>query len=254
MEIGLEYIKYRRKAKHRHGIHSPFVYDFSDVCLSIPIEHNDEIILKHLISRLQNDSRSIEIDDHGVGSKKMSNTRKIRSILKNSSSKGKYGKLLYRISKHYRPENILELGTSLGIGTTQMSLGSPESIITTVEGCANTLAIARDNFKFTHINPISTHDTFEHFLKQSSTKHYDLVFVDGHHDGGALLQYMKQLEALTHDETLFIIDDIRWSESMLNAWNELRNNEKYHLSMDLFRMGILSPRTSQAKEHFTIRI
>lgn len=254
MKIGLEYIKYRRKAKHRHGVHSPFVYNFTDVCLKTPIKQEDKTKVSELISKLKHDQRTIEIDDHGAGSKKMGNIRKVSSILKNSSSKGKYGKLLYRICKHYQPESILELGTSLGIGTIQMSLGSPGSLVTTIEGCVNTLSIARENFKTAKVEPVSIHDTFDHYLKSNIDKKFDLVFVDGHHDGKALIHYMQLLEPVTHDETLFILDDIRWSQSMYDAWEELSNREEFHLSMDLFRMGIISRKSTQAKERFTIRL
>lgn len=253
MKIGFEYIKYRRKAKHRHGIHSPFVYNFTDVCLRTKIDERDKMTIQKVVSRLRKDTRSIEIDDHGAGSKKMGKSRKVRSILKNSSSKGKYGQLLYKICRHYKPENILELGTSLGIGTIQMSLGNPDSIVTTIEGCSNTRAIAMENFNFAQVAPDSRHDTFDHFLQTNGSK-FDLVFIDGHHDGRALLHYMSLLQPMTHEDTLFILDDIRWSDSMYSAWKELYNNDKYHLSMDLFRMGILSRKNSQAKENFTIRL
>lgn len=33
-----EYIKYWRKAKHRHGVHSPFVYELGDQCLRIKVD------------------------------------------------------------------------------------------------------------------------------------------------------------------------------------------------------------------------
>lgn len=65
---------------------------------------------------------------------------------------------------------------------------------------------------------------------------------------------MSHLEDITHKNTIFVLDDIRWSDNMFEAWNELRNMATYHLSMDLFRMGILVPRPGQVKEHFTIKL
>ena len=83
---------------------------------------------------------------------------------------------------------------------------------------------------------------------------FDLVFIDGHHDGKALIKYIKDLEGHTHDQTIFILDDIRWSKSMLDSWNNLIKSDAFNLSMDFFRMGILVKRPNQVKEHFTLKL
>ena len=53
---------------------------------------------------------------------------------------------------------------------------------------------------------------------------------------------------------LLVLDDIRWSNSMLSAWNALKGNKKYHISMDFFRMGILIKRPQQEKEDFMLKL
>ena len=63
-----------------------------------------------------------------------------------------------------------------------------------------------------------------------------------------------RLDSWIHENTVLILDDIRWSDSMLNAWNELRNSEEFNLSMDFFRMGVLMKRPQQRKEHFYLHI
>jgi predicted O-methyltransferase YrrM len=250
----LEYIKYITRAKGRHGTHSPFVYDFVNKCLNTKI---DKIFLKErkkIFKKLRSDNSIINISDFGVGSKKMGNSRKVSTIFKNSSSKGKYSLLLYRLSNHYKKLNILEFGTSLGIGSIHLSKGNHETKVTTVEACNNTLDIAIKNFNDLNLtNIITINSTFNDYIKHYSTEKFDLIFIDGHHDGDALLDYLEKLKALSHEETIFILDDIRWSKSMLKAWNIIQKDEYYHLTMDLFRIGIISPRNQQFKEHFTIR-
>lgn len=253
MFLPLEYIKYRWNAKGRHGIHSPFVYDFVDKCLRQPIDGASGTKLTSLFDRLRNNNQTIVIQDFGAGSKKLGNERQISKIFGMSSSKGKYGALLYRMANYYSPKTILEFGTSLGVGTTYLSLGSPTSHITTVEACENTRDIA-----LLHLNSFpnvsSVHSTFSDYLDSlEGDIYFDLIFIDGHHDGDALINYLDRLQAHAHDETLFILDDIRWSESMKSAWDTIAKDPRFHLSMDLFRVGIVSRRPSMEKSHFVIK-
>ena len=238
MKIGLEYIKYTWNTKVRKGIPSPFLRDFYKNCLSIPLDSNSRAELKQLFTRLKSDQRILKIEDFGVGSKRLGSSRKVSTILKTSSSKGKYGKLLYQLNKHYKFKNCLELGTSLGVGTTYLSLGDSKTKTTTVEACTNTREIALENFE-NKPNIHSVHLTFENFLKNHQNDIYDFVYIDGHHDGDALIQYMKMLELFTDANTIFVLDDIRWSQSMFHAWKELTINNDFQVVIDLFRAGVL---------------
>lgn len=253
MNLVFEYIKYRWNAKGRHGTHSPFVYDFVDQCMQISLDNEFIEERKKLFSSLKSENRTITIEDFGVGSKKLNNERLISQIFKTSSSKGKYGNLLYQLSAHYRPNRILEFGTSLGIGTIHFSKGNTSSRIVSIEACQATRNEALENFgKLNCTNIESIHATFSSFLKTYSGEKFDLVFIDGHHDGLALKNYLEQLNPFTHNDTLFILDDIRWSNSMFEAWKDLCLSQDYHVTMDLFRMGIILKRTQQVKEHFVI--
>lgn len=254
MNLVFEYIKYRWIAKQRHGVHSPFIFDLTDKCFREKVDIRSLNTIKRLTDSLIKNNSSIEIQDFGAGSKKLSNKRKISTILKVSSSKGKYGRMLYQLSKHFEPKKTLEFGTSLGIGAIYLKKGYSKGEVTTVEACPNTHQLALQNFKEVDIEMNAINATFDDFLSTLTNQLYELVFVDGHHDGKALLRYMEALEKHTSNDTIFVIDDIRWSESMFTAWNELKDNQNYHVSIDLFRMGILSKRNQQEKEHFTIRL
>lgn len=254
MKIVPEYIKYQWNARGRHGTHSPFLYDFVDVCLRIPIERDILPITNSLYKRLKSDQRSISILDAGAGSRKLGMKRSIQSIFAVSSSKGKYAQLLYRLTKHYKPTRILEFGTSLGVGTVHLSLGAPHAHIVSVEACPETQKIAKEQFVSLKLDRVETVlNTFIRFLDNYTGEPFDLVFVDGHHDGEALLNYMDQLKAITHNDTIFVLDDIRWSNSMNEAFNKIVSSAEYHVTIDLFRVGIVLPRQQQEKEHFVVR-
>ena len=253
MNIVFEYIKYKWNAKGRYGIHSPFVYDLTDKTFKIEIQKSDFTLLSETYKSLRNNKKIITIKDFGAGSHKLGNRRSIQQIFKISSSKGHYGKMLYQLSNYFQPKQILEFGTSLGIGTLHFHLGNPESQITTIEACPETLNFTREFLKDKVSKVIFIESTFSDFLNQISTEKYDLIFVDGHHDGKATLDYMHKLEKHSHNDTIFILDDIRWSDDMFESWNILQKSDKFNVSIDLFRMGILIPRKQQVKEHFILR-
>lgn len=250
-----EYIKYRAIAKQRHGIHSPFVYDFGDKCLRFSIPKTVLRDFMQFKKALRRDNTLIEISDFGAGSKKLSNHRKVKDIARVSGSPDKYAQLLYRLSKHYAPKNILELGTSLGLGTFMLAAGNDKAKITTVEGCPNTFTYTKAHFPKEYRENIQfVNSPFTDFLKNLDKETvFDLIFIDGDHRKKSLLEQIALLTPHINDETIIVLDDIRWTKDMFLAWEYFVKHLDFHLTMDLFKMGIILKRTHQQKEHFTIR-
>lgn len=251
MNIIFEYINYKLKAQGRHGTHSPFVYDFVDVCLTLPIPKQVKKDFNGYYQSLRKRDETLIITDFGAGSKKLGNERKVADIAKVSGSYGKFGDLLYRLSAHYHPQRILELGTSVGLGTYMLAKGNPKAEITTVEGCPNTHKFVQGALAhFPNIRCVNS--AFTDFLQSNHTQ-YDLVYIDGDHRGEKVKEMLDLLAPTIHDETIVIIDDIRWSKDMFEYWQQFKEMERYHLTMDLFRMGIVMNRSHQQKEHFVIK-
>lgn len=242
MNLALEYIKYRWNCWKQSGNTNSSKVGIIQTCSNSEPSQADAKIIQKLLNRLKEDSRTIEVHDFGAGSKKLTQRRSIASILKTSSSKGKYGSLLYSLAKHTDSKHILELGTSIGIGSVYLKLGAPNARITSIEACPNTAKIASENFDDIGIEIELINETFVDYFKRTKNSQvtYDIVFVDGHHDGEALLNYMKDLESQLSNQAIVIVDDIRWSKSMKNAWMELSESQTFSVTIDLFRMGILA--------------
>lgn len=252
MNIVFEYIKYWWKAKDRHGIHSPFVYKLSDIVIKQSIDSEFKQKRSELYQYLSKQEKVVNRIDLGVGSKKRSSSITVKAIFSSSSSKGKTADLLYRLSKAYEPKRMLELGTNLGIGAIHLAQGFPNGNVISIEGCPNTAEIAKENLaKLNCQNVDVITSDFTSFLKENNQM-FDLVFIDGHHDGEALINYLSQLVPFIKDETIIILDDIRWSSSMLSAWERIKGDQHFHLTIDLFRCGLVMKRHHQEKEHFTL--
>lgn len=249
-----EYIKYTWNAKKRHGIHSPYVYALSDKGSQIELSQEEKDLILKYCRVLRMDKSTIEVTDLGSGSKKLGKTRSIRDIYKMSSSKGKYGKLLFILTRHFKPQHILELGTSLGVGSVYMTLGNPKAEITTIEGCPATAEYTMQHIKSMGLYNIKIHvGSFSEQIPLLQRGSYDMIYLDGHHNGQATLKYLDLLDDKISDDTVVVLDDIRWSDDMLKAWEALCKSDKFHISIDLFRMGILVKRPAQVKEHFLLK-
>lgn len=250
-----EYIKYCLIAKNRHGVHSPFVYDFNDVCLRLPINKFTKKKFKEFKEKLYANQTEIKVNDFGAGSKRLRQKRTVSKIAKVSGSSNKYAKLLYRLVAHYQPKHVLELGTSVGLGSYMLAAASDQVSITSVEACESTQDIAKRNFPAAELIKVNfVNDRFEHFLQNLDEKVvFDLVFIDGDHQKKSLFKQLDLLKNHIHDETIILLDDIRWSKDMLEAWKKIIDLEDYHLSIDLFKMGLIMPRKHQEKEYFVIK-
>lgn len=255
MNIVNEFLKFKFRAKGKHSIHSPYVFDFVTKCMTQKIDFTTKENAKKIKKKLQSNSNNIIIKDLGQGSKTLSNTRKISKIYQTASSKGIYAELLYQLVKFYNIKNSLELGTSLGVGTFYLASGNLNGHVTTIDASCETQTIAKKQLSSVGLTNITfINSTFNEYFEQKPTPSFDLIFIDGHHNGKALLRYLNLLENNIHDETVIIVDDIRWSDDMFEAWNKLVLDPHYHLSLDLFRMGIIMKRQHQAKEHFILKL
>lgn len=81
----------------------------------------------------------------------------------------------------------------------------------------------------------------------------DMAYIDGHHDGDATLGYVEQILPFTHEQSVLILDDIHWSEDMEEAWETLRKDDRFTLSIDIFWCGLLFMHQGRSKEHFVLR-
>ncbi|HLW33390.1 MAG TPA: class I SAM-dependent methyltransferase, partial [Aequorivita sp.] len=83
---------------------------------------------------------------------------------------------------------------------------------------------------------------------------YDLILIDGDHNGERTLEYFNALLEKVHNDSLIIFDDIYWSKDMTEAWQKIIAHEKVTVSIDTFQWGMVFFRKEQPKQHFLIRI
>ena len=291
MHIALAYIKFLLRSTNQHGVHSPFVYNLVTRCFYDRKKYPSYSLLKKYRKSLLKDNREVQVKDFGAGSRIFkSDKRKASEIAKNAGISPKRARLLNRLVRYLKIDSALELGTSLGLGTAAMAAGN-EVRITTLEGCPNTAAIARDKFNEFGFEDIQLKvGRFEEFLMDGGktisksqipmpkasagadlqsvptknpqlttpnfelrSTNYNLVYIDGNHQKEATLYYFEQLLSTIHNDSVMIFDDIHWSKGMEEAWEEIRQHPQVSVSIDTFQWGMVFFRREQEKEHFVIR-
>jgi predicted O-methyltransferase YrrM len=264
-QLARKFIKYYLTSSNGkgHGTHSPFIFHFITNVLNDKKEYPEYDTVERLRSELLKDETILTIQDFGAGSSlDKTNKRTVAVIAKNSAKPKKFGQLLFRMAKEYQPETILELGTSLGVTTSYLSLGKPTAKFITMEGAGEVAAVAKTNFQKLAINNIiieqgnfdDTLPAVVRALSEVEGSSVDLCFVDGNHRQEPTQRYFREVLPKTNNDSILIFDDIHWSREMEAAWDTIKNHPSVRCTVDLFFIGIVFFREEfHEKQHFTIR-
>jgi predicted O-methyltransferase YrrM len=241
-----------------HGIHSPFVFDLIKNVLNDNRNFYAYQQIENLREHLLKNETIIEVEDFGAGSAiSKTNKRTVAEIVRSAAKSEKLGKLLFRIANHYQPKTMIELGTSAGSSSAYLASALPNSRLITIEGSPAIAAIAKKNFSTLGLSNIDLlTGNFDDILPKILEKYpvIDLAFIDGNHRKKPTLNYFNLLSQHISDFSVLIFDDIHWSSDMEEAWQEIKNDERVMLTVDLFFLGIVFFKSDLiTKQHFIIR-
>lgn len=251
------YLKFLWYSKNEHAVHSPFVFSLLTKCFYDKKSKPEYAILKKYRKSLLENKNFIEVTDFGAGSRVFkSNRRQISKIAQTAGISPKRAELLFRVTNYFKPEKILEIGTSLGLATAALALGNPKAKVVTIEGCPNTANVAQNQLtEFDYHNVENVISEFESFLISENIQatNCDLIYFDGNHSKKATLEYFELLLPTINNDSVWIFDDIHWSEDMEEAWEMIKNHPQVKVTIDTFQWGFVFFRREQPKEHFIIR-
>jgi predicted O-methyltransferase YrrM len=259
LTLSVKYLKFRLSASNGrgHGIHSPFVFDFIRKVLNDETRYTEYEKIEQLREKLAGEKTPVPMEDYGAGSYSGRASRSVSSIVRSAAKSPKYGQLLFRVVKAYRPHYILELGTSMGISTAYLASADTSSVVVTGEGNHVVSEMAKNNFEWLGLDNIRiVTGNFDNTLPQMSgaLPHIDLAFIDGNHKKEPTLSYFTQLLKKCNENSILIFDDIHWSEGMEDAWKAIKDHQSVMLTIDLFFIGIVFFRPEfKVKQHFSIR-
>ncbi|MBI9041372.1 O-methyltransferase [Lutibacter sp.] len=251
------YISFLLKSTNQHGVHSPFVYNLVTKCFYSKTNRAKILLFKKIKKHLKNNTSEIEISDFGKGSRVFkSNTRKISDIAKIAGITTKKAFLLIRLVEYFNPKNVLEIGSSVGLGSCALHIGNANSNIYTLEGCKNTAEIAEKTFNQFQLKNIQLIvGNFQNTLPEIIEKtNFNFIYFDGNHQKEATLNYFNRCLQAADTNAIFIFDDIYWNKEMHETWEIIKQHPKVTVTINTYFWGIVFFRNEQLKQHFTIRV
>ena len=234
----LKFIMHTRNHKG-HGVHSPFSFDFITNVMNETAPFYIFSKIEYQRNSLAQDTTEFFITDLGTGNDR---TTSLKELIKREVKPRKYGQLLFRIVNHYQSKNILELGTSIGITTAYLASVDSRAKCSTIEGSKTKQQIAKSLHKDLKINNIKyICDNIDNCLEDivKEYEYLDFVYFDANHTQEATKRYYDICVTKIHDKSVFVFDDIHWSNDMEIFWNELIKDERIKVSFELYGMGIV---------------
>ena len=236
-------LNYYWEAKTKYDIHSPFVFEFIKEVLEDNKYYYHFRDIEQLRSQLLRNQSVISVEDFGAGSSVIkSKERKISAIAGSSLTRTSFCQLLFKMIHHYKPQEIVELGTSFGVATLYLSKAAPKSNINTIEGSEKIADVAQMNFDiFKAENITINRGNITAVLPEvlAKIKKLDMIFLDGNHQKLPTIAYFEKSLEYANAQTVFIFDDIYWSEEMAEAWETVKKHPKVRLSIDLYQFGLI---------------
>ncbi|MDT4848746.1 hypothetical protein FQZ97_828460 [compost metagenome] len=135
-------------------------------------------------------------------------------------------------------------------------MAAPDGKIWTVEGCENTLNVARETFNKLHLSNLFLVNgnidlCLKDILERIGTP--DFVLFDANHRYQPTLDYFELCAGRAGENTVFVFDDIYWSTEMKRAWKQICRDPRVSLSADFFHIGLVFFRTGVEKQHFVLK-
>lgn len=223
--------------------------------------------IEQLRAELDNSTEQVTRLDFGAGLREGAGSRssqeqaagvevhdQVSRISRASSKSGIWALFLLKLVRALRPQRCLELGTALGLsgayqaGALQLN---GQGSFTSLEGSEELAKLARRNWERLGVADARVvvgqfADTLGSALSSGGV---DYVFVDGHHDEHATLNYFERLLPALASPACLVFDDIKWSSGMQRAWDAISRDPRSKISVDFGALGVVIVGDALSKRH-----
>ncbi|MCC6460813.1 MAG: class I SAM-dependent methyltransferase [Saprospiraceae bacterium] len=255
-----QFLRFYAAADTRYQVHSPLVFDLANALLEDRRWFYAFRDVEAIRARMLKSTVQLDIEDFGAASDGATPIRRRGSLseqVRKAASSPRKGRLLFRLANWLKPERMLELGTSAGIGALYLASAARQARFISLEGSEALAQVARANLGILglhHRAELRTgafRDTLEPALQQ--LQHVDLVYFDGHHHRESTLAYAEQCLRYVRDHSVLVFDDVYWSAEMTSAWRQIQQHPRVTLTVDLFDLALVFVNPDvKTRQHFRL--
>ncbi|MCB0655841.1 MAG: class I SAM-dependent methyltransferase [Saprospiraceae bacterium] len=247
-------LQFYYQAKTVYQVHSPLAYKLISLVEDVDKHYYFFDDFAEIRQQVSMDSTRITRMDFGTGPLTNASTT-IRRFAGRAALPKSRGEAYFRLMTWKKPAFILELGTALGYSAAYLGAAHRRSAVHTLEGDPFLANYARDVFAKLGLENIAIHPgPIEKVLPSllPQLPPIDVVHMDANHTYLATMEYFRQIKPHLSADAMIIMDDIRWSRGMLQAWKEIIREESKSLAVEFDQWGLLSL-NAPVKESIHIR-
>lgn len=253
----LRFLQFYRHAITRYQLHAPEAYAIATAMLNDTRWYYSFRDIERIRKALLRSKMRYTRTDYGSGGvKKRQYTVRLADVARRSASSPRKGQQLFKLVQLLRPKTILELGTSIGIGTMYLASSMRSGTTLSLEGCPETAAIARRNLSLLGVSRTEVLDgPFEVNLAPvlEAIQTLDFIYFDGNHRLEPTLHYLETCLPYCTDHAVLVFDDIYWSEEMHTAWEKIKLHPRVRMTLDFYDFGVVSLNpTIRTQQHWKV--
>lgn len=243
------YLKYYFSAITKYQVHPPYVYEFVEDIFEDDRSYYAFGTIENYRQNLLNTKESIP--QNGDQPSMM-----VNQLAKNTELTPFYGQVLFKTVHHYKPDAILNLGTSLGISTLYQATPDPNIPVFTLEPSIPIAEKTAEYFKKLGTRNIEIlsgdiSTTLLPTLKELKTVNH--VFFNSFWGSTSTLSYFEECLKFTSEKSIFIINKPYQSKESAEFWETIKKHKKVKLSIDLYNLGFLFFRLEQKESaHYQV--
>ncbi len=238
----IQLLLYYWHARTAYSMHSPMLYSFCRQVLDDTRTFYAFIEMELWRKKLLVNQTEIQRVDLGAGNTNQSGgALTISHIAQTSLSQPWKCRYLFRIVLWWKPDLILELGTSLGVSAGYLASADKRCPLITLDGDPSFHQQARHGWQIFGLDHIQSQNcAFEDGLNNITWKDTRrlLVFLDGDHRPEKVEAILDHIYLRATKPFIVILDDIRWSPAMWAGWQRWQKKWSVGAWLDLFQGGI----------------
>ncbi len=244
-------LMYLKRARHRHGhgIHSPFLFRL----ITCVVEDKRKQPEYELAKKLRKSALKILYKNSDPSFTSLYHQFKLspsktKKLFKKVELPLKYGKVIFRLIREFKPSCIVNYGPAFGVNLALMALAKNDSFVYQVINNVSYRQVCAELIKKANIPNIYYYNEY-----QITKVVPEFIIVNYPDNPARSWSIVKKLVESNGEDDVLIIRGIHESCEMETLWNKAVEYDRVRVSLDLFEIGILLFRKGLQKENFIHR-